>query len=170
MDYVRRVADGAAGIFKGLPELSPNARAMLNKAWPWLAVIFGVLQLLTAWRLWNFLQRMDQLNDRANSLALSIIGEITEISAVERTLIFIALVLLGTSAVVAILAWTELRRYNRRGWELLFAALMLNLVYGVTALFIEGRGLATLFFVMVASAIGFYLLYQSRSKFTKRAK
>jgi O-antigen/teichoic acid export membrane protein len=63
------------------------------------------------------------------------------------------------------MAVSPLMKRLRRGWDLLFLSALINLVYAVVTIFIDSRGIGSFFLSLLSSAIGFYLLFQVRSKF-----
>lgn len=48
------------------------------------------------------------------------------------------------------------------GWDLLFIASIINLVYGIVVLFTDYGSIANLFWSIVGTAIGWYFLFQIR--------
>lgn len=154
--------------FKDLPKLPESSREALVKFWPWLALIFGVLQLMAAWALWQLTRVTEGLTELANTLSVYYTGQTVGLSAMDKTLIYLGIIVLAVDAVILLMAWPELQKRTRRGWDLLFLGALLNVVYAVLTIFIDGRGFGSFVLSLIGSAVGFYLLFQVRDKY-KRA-
>ncbi len=165
MGALQTVENKLNEVFKGLPPLSEKAKESLVKAWPWIALIFGVLQLLAAWALWGLTNVAERLTDYANTLSTYYTGQSLGLSAADKTIIYLGLAVLVVDAVILLMAFPQLQKRTRRGWDLLFLGSLLNLVYAVVTLFIDARGAGSFIFNLLGSAIGFYLLFQVREKY-----
>lgn len=157
MDSMKKLETLVGGLFKAAPPLSKNARDTMVKAWPWIALIFGVLQLFAAWGLWNLARSVDRLNTIANIYTYQ-----TGLSASDRFIIYLGIAVLVVDAVILLMAYPELVKRKARGWDLLFLGSVINVVYSLVSLFISDRGVGTFFFSGISSVIGFYLLFQVR--------
>ncbi|MBA2279564.1 hypothetical protein H0V99_03960 [Candidatus Saccharibacteria bacterium] len=166
MALLKQAEDGLADVFKGAPKLSDSTRETLVKVWPWLALIGGLLQLLAAWALYSWAKTANDFVDYANSLSRTFGGE--EVVSTRWDLwVWIALAMLVLDAVILLIAYPKLKRREKSGWDLLFLASLINVVYGVASLFIDGRGgIGSLFFSLLGSAVGLWLLFETRSKYT----
>lgn len=170
MAAVRQIEAKLGDLFKGAPPLPANAKDWLVKAWPWLALIFGVLQLAAAWALWRLSTYTNALVDYANTLSLYTTGErVSGLSSVDRTWIYIGIAILVVDAIILFMAYPHLKSRNRRGWDLLFLGSLINVLYSVVTIFIDGRGFGSFLLSMVGSAIGFYLLFQIRDRYKTHA-
>ncbi|HTE58298.1 MAG TPA: hypothetical protein VK694_06145 [Verrucomicrobiae bacterium] len=168
MDSVKKLETLVGGLFKSAPPLPKNARDMLVKAWPWIALIFGILQLMAAWGLWNLARSVDRLNTIANIYTYQ-----TGLSSSDRFMIYLGIAVLVVDAVILLMAYPELAKRKARGWDLLFLGSIINVVYSLVSLFISDRGAGTFFFSGISSVIGFYLLFQVRPAYkggTKKSR
>jgi Na+/melibiose symporter-like transporter len=147
------------GWFKAAPKLPENGKEGLAKAFPWIALIFGVLQLWAAWGLWVVYDRADRVLD-----LFSVYYDVGY-TGMDRTMIFVGIAVLAIDAVILLMAWPKLSKRERGGWDLLYLGALLNLVYAVVSLFIDNRGVGSFIFSLIGSAIGFWLLFQVREKF-----
>ncbi len=168
MEIVQRADAKLSGVFKGMPPLSNDAREGLAKAWPWIALVFGILQLLAAYSLWRLTQYVSILNDLAQSLG-TYSGYNVGISSFDKIMIYLGVIVLALDAVILLLAFPKLRARQRAGWDLLFLGVLLNVVYAVVVLFVNGRGVGSFIMNLIGSALGFYLLYQVKDKFVGRS-
>lgn len=157
-------------LFKGAPPLPENAKKSLVNAWPWIALIFGVLQLLAAWGLWGLTRYVDRLNDVTNTLSMYYTGRAAGMSSLDKTIIYLALIVLVVDAVILLMAYPELKKKSKAGWDLLFLGSLINLAYAVVSIFIDDRGFGSFIFSLLGSAIGFYLLFQVKDHYTHKSK
>ncbi len=165
MAALQTVEDKMAGVFKDLPQLPDSSKEGLAKAWPWLALIFGILQLLAALSLWHLVRFADRVTDLANSLSVYYAGYNAGPSSFDKTVIYLGIVILVVDAIIMLMAFPLLQKRERKGWNLLFLASLINLVYGVVQIFTFDRGIGSFIFSLIGSAIAFYLLFQVREKF-----
>jgi len=162
MGALQSTEDQLNNVFKGLPPLPADARKSLVNAWPWLALIFGVLQLAAAWALWRATRVVDVIGDYVNTLSLALTGQETGLSSTDKTVMYLGIGLLVVDAVILLMAFPELQKRTARGWRLLFVGSLLNVAYAVLQLFITGHGVGNFLFSLLGSAVGFYLLFQVR--------
>lgn len=169
MQFVHKIEKSLEGVFESLPPLPKEVKQVLAKIWPWLALIAGVLQLLAAWGLYNWARKFNDLSEWANRFSEALGGP----AVANRGVTFwvgLGVVVLVIDAIILLLAFPRLQKKQKSGWDLLFLGGLLNLVYGIVSLFIDGRGgLGGLFWALLSSAIGFYLLFQVREYFGGKA-
>lgn len=162
---VKPIEQALLPLFKGFPSLPEGARKTLVKIWPVLAMVFGILQLLAAYGLWNLGHSANQLVNYANEWSVA-----TGNGVVTPTLgifYYLGLAVLVIDAVILLLAAAPLNARQKKGWDLLLLGSVLNLVYGVVILFDSYYGgVGSLLSTLVGSVIGFYLLFQVRDYYT----
>jgi hypothetical protein len=160
MNVLKLLESKLGEFFKGVPNLPENARRSLADFYPWLALIFGVLQILAVMALWQLGHNVNELSDA--------ILKVYKGNAVPSLGMFywLSLAVLVIDAVILLMAFPQLRARRKKGWDLLFLATALNIVYGFVFMLVDnyyggnfGDFLRSVFF----SVIGFYLLYQVRS-------
>lgn len=169
MDALHKLENQLAGLFKDTPKLSASSKETLASVWPWLALVFGILQLLAAWALWGLVQVAERATDLANSISLYYTGTQVGLTAMDKNIIYLSLIVLVVDAVILLMAFPELKKRTKRGWDLVFLGAVLNIVYSVLTIFIDGRGLGSFLFNLIGIFIGLYLLFQVREKFGKSA-
>lgn len=161
MSVVKQLEANLEGLFKNAPPLPTNTKKSLVNAWPWIALVFGVLQLLVALGLWGIVTTAERV---ANTYT-SIYSGHALLSGTDKLVIYLALLILVVDAVILLKAYPELKKQARKGWDLLFLGSLLNVAYAVVSLFINQRGLGSFLFSLIGSAIGFYLLFQVKSSY-----
>lgn len=154
------------GVFKSLPSLPENAKETLAKVWPWLALVGGVLQLVGAWGLYDLTRTVNKLNDFVNSFS-AFTNTSLGLSSTDKLWLWAGIVLLAVQGVIMLVAFPALQGRKRKGWEWLYLALLIDLVYAVVTIFIVDRGAGTFVMNLIEASIGFYLLYQVKEKFVK---
>lgn len=168
MSAIRKAENTIGGLFKGVPNLPDSSKESLAKAWPWIALVFGILQVLAAWGLWGVVRLVDRTADIVNTYSIYYTGNSVALSGMDKTLIYLGVLVLLVDGVLLLLAFPKLKNRSRSGWDLLFLGALLNLGYAVLSLFIRDRGIGTFIMNLIGSGIGFYLLFQVREKFVKQ--
>lgn len=148
-----------AGVFKNTPRLSAENKKLVVQVLPWIALVFGALQLLSALGLWNWLQEAQKWGLFSNAF----VGY--RVSQFDIVMVYVSLGLLVLMAMLLLAAYSPLRARARRGWELFLVVGMVNIVSGLVALFVSGRGISSSVFSMLTAAAIFYLLVQVRDMY-----
>lgn len=163
LDKLEAVLDDT---FKKVPYKMPenNRKSLAGALW-WIALIFGVIQLWLAWEFWRLGHLADRFVDYANSLTAVYGG--TPVSSHLGFIYYLTLIVVLVDAALLLLASPGLKAMRKAGWNLLFYSLLLNVVYGLVRMFSSYGGFGDLFWAVVSSAIGGYLLFQVRGQFTK---
>lgn len=144
-------------------QLPENARKVIARALWWLALAFGVLQLLAAWSLWRAGERADELVDFANSISIYASDPVESLGF----FFYFSLALLVVGALILLAAFQGLKEFKKRGWDLLFYGLLLNVAAGAVMIFAEyGGGVGDFIMSLIVSGVGAYFLFQVRDYFT----
>jgi hypothetical protein len=152
---------------KKAPPLPPSGKKALVKYLPWINLILGVLALIVAYTLWHWAHVVNGLVNYANSLSAAYGGQPIATNRMGVG-IWLGLILITVEAVLYIAAFSATRGRKKSGWDLLFYALLLNIVYGVVILFTNyGSGIGSFFMDLISSAVGLYLLFQIRASYLK---
>lgn len=163
--FVKPVEEALLPIFKDLPSLPEGGRKVLVKIWPILALVFGVLQVLAAWTLWNLGHTANGLVNYANQLSIATGG--SYVTPELGVFYYLGLAVVAVDAVILLMAVAPLGAHKKKGWDLLFLGAELNLLYGLVSLFDSYHGgFGNLLSTLLGSAIGFYLLFQVRDYYT----
>jgi hypothetical protein len=168
-ELLGKIEDALEPLFTGLPALPKNVKEWFVKAWPILALILGVLQLLAAWSLWNVGHLVNNLANYANQLS-NVYGTGVAVNQLSFFYWF-SLIVLVVDAVILLIAYTGLKARSRKGWNMLFLGVLVNVVFGVITAFDGGYGgFGNLIMALIDSAIAFYFLFQVRSYYTITTK
>lgn len=130
-------------LFKKAPALPPNAVDVLFKISPWIALIFGILGLVTG---------------LAGFGALTFLAPFAVMGGVSNYGFgFVAAIGLLVSSVLMLIAFPGLKAGKTGGWNLLFWSEVVNVISSLVGFnFINA---------IIGALIGFYLLYQIKPKF-----
>ncbi|HSX31962.1 MAG TPA: hypothetical protein VLF43_01770 [Candidatus Saccharimonadales bacterium] len=147
--------------------IPPNGRKMLAESLWILALIVGVFQLLLAYWLWEAGHRVDSLVDYANAVSSYYGGAPV---AAQHLGPFFYLALLSTTAVAVmlLLASPSLKAMKKDGWNLVFYAVLVEVVVAFLLMFSRYRGFTDFLGALLAAVIGAFLLFQVRQYFTGR--
>ncbi len=170
MSTLKTLEKQIGDLFKDLPPLPKNIKDFLVQVWPYLALIFGILQLFAAWGLWNLMRATTPLLDYANELNSYAGIQNVGYSSAEKTIIYGGIAILAVNAVIMLMAFSQLKARAQRGWDLIFLATLINVVYGVVQIFISGQGFGSFLVSLIGTAIGLYLLFQVKDMYGKKAK
>lgn len=154
-------------VFKDVPALPKGAKDALVKYWPYLALALGALQIIAAVTLWNL---ANLANSYIGQLSIAYGGRPVGYTGIELAVIYGGVALLAINAFILFAAYSPLSKKAKKGWDLLFLASIINVVYAVIQLFLSGRGIGDFILSLAGTAIGLYLLFQIRSYYgTKKA-
>ncbi len=155
-----------ASIFvKSAPALPAKAKKALVEWLPWINLVLGILTLLSVYWLWHWAHLANSLINYANQLSQAL-GVNTV--AVHRLTagIWLALIVLALEAVLYLAAFSPLKARRKAGWNLLFYAALVNILYGLVLLFTDYGGVGRFLSSLIGSAIGFYFLFQIREAYS----
>ena len=162
---VKPIENALAPIFKELPALPPNVKKALVKYWPIIALVLGVLQLVAVLSLWNLGHAATNV---ANQIYMA--AGASPIAPALSAFYYLGLGSLLIDGLLLLMAYAPLKARLKRGWDLLFLATLVNLLYGALLLF-DGYygGFMHLISALVGSAIAWYFLFQIRESYVGSA-
>lgn len=149
---------------KSIPALPDGVKKFIVTYLPWFTLIIGVLTLFAALSLWQWAHVANNLIDYANSVSATYGG--TQISTSRMSIMLWAgLVVLLVEAILYIAAFPGTRAKKKSGWDLLFYAAIINILYGLILLFTDYGGIGQFIFNLIFAAIGLYFLFQIRASY-----
>lgn len=160
MESIKKLENMIEGWLKPLPHLPANAQKWIAINIWWLELIGVVILAFSGIALLGTL-----------GLALGITSTIFGISAFSGLLAISSIISLAASAasvVVMAMAISPLKALKKKGWDLLFIALLINCASVVLSALIHMNGLnflTSLFSGAIGAAIGAYFLFEIRSYF-----
>ena len=170
MSTLKTLEKQIGDLFKDLPALPKNIKDFLVQVWPYLALIFGVLQLFAAWGLWGLMRVANPYIEYANELNRYAGVQNIGYSSTDKMIIYSGIAILAVNAVIMLMALSPLKARAQRGWDLLFLATLINVVYGVVQIFISGQGIGSFIMSLLGTAVGLYLLFQVKDMYGSKSK
>lgn len=152
---------------KQAPALPAGGKKFIVQYLPWINLILGLISLYTAWVLWNWAHVANNFVNYANSISAAYGGPTVATNRLSVGL-WIGIAVLAVEALLYIAAFPGTKARKKSGWNLLYYALLLNIVYGVVVLFTSYGGVGNLIGAIIGSAIGLYLLFQIRSSYSTK--
>lgn len=149
---------------KQAPALPDGGKKALVQYLPWINLILGLISLYGAYVLWNWAHLASGLINYANTLSAAYGGPMVATNRLSVGL-WIGIAVLAVEALLYIAAFPGTKARKKSGWNLLYYALLLNVVYGIVVLFTDYGGVGNLVGAIIGSAIGLYLLFQIRSSY-----
>jgi len=147
-------------------QLPESGKKMLVNAFPWLALIGGVLSVLGAWGVYQLAMWANTWMSAANELnGLYGYSGYSGYASGYGPMLWLSLILILAEGVLFFMAFSPLKMRRKRGWDLLFWVSLLNVVYAVVYM-VATPNLFSLVFSLIGSLIGLYLLFQVRSQYT----
>lgn len=144
------------------PKLPEGGKKFLVDIAPWVTIVGAVLSVFGAWGLWNAARTVNHLAEWSNELSRTF-GDGTTVSTSKLTVfVWLGVALMLVNAVLYFMAFNPLKAHLKKGWDLLFYVMLLNIAYSVVSLFIDGQGLGSFVMSMFFTAIGVWLLFQVR--------
>ncbi len=144
-------------------QLPENAKKSIVEFLPWVNLLLGVVSLWAAWVLYDWAQAVNKLADAVNSFAQTF-GTTQYVTKTRFTVfVWIALATMAVQGALWILAFPGTKAKKKSGWNLLFLALLVNILYGVVIMFTDFGGFGRLIQALLSSVVGLYFLFQIRS-------
>ena len=151
---------------KQAPELPAGGKKALVRYLPWINLVLGLLALYTVYVVWHWAHLANSLINYANSLSAAYGGQAVATSRMGVG-IWLGLLVLAVEALLYIAAFPGTRDRKKSGWNLMFYALLVNVVYGVVIVFTSYGNIGSLISTAIGSAIGLYLLFQIRGSYSQ---
>ncbi len=149
---------------KKAPALPKSGKDFLVKYVPYISLIIGLFSLASLWSLWHWAHVVNGLIDYANQL--NRMYGTREVMASRMTIgIWISLLVLALEAFLYVAAFGPTKAREKTGWNLLFYAAVINIVYGFILMFTDYSGVGSFIGTLIGSALGFYFLFQIRERY-----
>lgn len=152
---------------KKAPKLPEGGKKWLVKYLPWLTLLGGVFSLWSAYVLWHWAHAVNGLADFANQLCTAYGGTTCGTTSRFSFWVWTAIAVLAVEGVLYLLAYPGLKAQAKSGWNYIFYGALVNVVYAVVSLFTSYNSFGNFIGALIGSAIGFWLLFQIRSAYTK---
>lgn len=150
---------------KQAPQLPSNAKKAIASIVPWASLILGIFSLYSVYVLWHWAHTANDLINSLNSLSAAYGGP--QVAADRMSMgIWLGLIVMAIEGLLYVAAFPGTRDRKKSGWNLLYYALLINIVYGIVIMFTSYGGFGSLIGTLIGSAIGFYFLFQIRGLYS----
>lgn len=153
--------DSLAGVFKNAPKIPDKGRAAIVEWAPWISLVVGLLSLLSVYTLWHWAHVANNLVDYANQLSHSLGLDTAKVQRLTFN-VWLALLVMAIQAVMYLMAYPGLKARKKSGWNLVFYASLVNVVYAIVVVFTAYGGVGNLIGSLIGTAIGLWILFQIR--------
>jgi len=145
MNYLNDLAKLLDKYYLKLPAFPKDVKDFIVSVSPWLALIFGVLAILSGVSAFG---------------TLSVLSPFATIAGVHEFgfITIVSTVILLIQGVIELLAFSPLKSKNVKGWNLLYYSLILGIVSSVISL-----GVYSILMSIIWALVGYYFLYQIKS-------
>lgn len=145
MNYLNQLTKTLDQNYTKLPALPKGVNEFLVSVFPWLALVFGVLAVVSGLGAFGLLT------------AFAPVAVVAGAGQYAFTGLFAAVVLLVQGG-IELLAFPSLKAKKVKGWNLMFYSLLLSVLSSVV-----GLNVGSLVGAVVGFLIGYYFLYQVKS-------
>lgn len=156
------------------PKLPDGGKKALVEWAPILSLIAGIVSLISAWNLWHWARVVDSVAGSIINTPASFCGGRYDnpynLNACSGPLstptssiwLWLGVAFLLAEGLLYVMAYSGLKKRQKQGWNYLFYALLLNVAYAVVGLFDSYDVIGNFVGTIIASAFGFYFLFQIR--------
>lgn len=154
------------GVFvKNAPKLPEKGKEVLVGWLPWINLVLGILTLWAAYALWQWALLVNGLTDYVNELSQTY-GVNTGVAVNKLdAAVWLGLVVLVVGTVLYLMAFPATRARQKRGWNLMFYALLVNLIYGIVNIFTNYGVVGNFISYAIGTVVGLWLPFQIRGKY-----
>ncbi len=149
---------------KKAPTLPEGGKKFVVKYLPWFSLMVGILTLYGVYLLWHWAHWANQAASYVNSWNAYYGQPLIHLNHMTAVL-WLGLLVLTAEAVVYLAAFPATRARRKQGWNLLFYATLINIVYGFLVMFTSYGNVGSFIGGIVSSAGGFYFLFQVRDRY-----
>lgn len=166
LDSLEKTLDGVFGANAPL-KIPESGKKTIAEWLPWITLVLGVLTLWSAYAIYHWAQVANAIVDYANNFAKQY-GGTPVVSSRWSVGIWIGLIVLVIEGILYLAAFPSLKGRKKTGWNLLFYAALVNIVYALAVLFTDYGGVGRFIVSLLGSAIGLWVLFQIRSVYMGR--
>ena len=154
---------------ESFPGLSIKNKKLLVKYLPNLALLGTLLTLYAVYNIYRWSNVINNYLNYANNLQLYKTNTTYHPNHLSIGL-WVAILLLLISGIIYLMAYQGLKKQTKKGWNLLFDGLLINLLYNLVIVFTLYGSSGSFIFSLLALGVGFYLLFQVRSAYISKNK
>ena len=149
---------------KQAPSLPSNAKKVIVEWLPWINLVIAILTLWSVWILWDWAHKVNKVIEIINQTNSNYLSNAPAVNKLSFG-IWLSLGIMAIEAVIYLMAFSPLRSRQKRGWDLLFLGLFINLLYGFVVMFTSYGGFGNFIGSLIGTTIGLYFLFQIREHY-----
>ncbi len=153
-----------------LPNIPKGGREVIVKIAPWLSLVGGIIGLWSAYAIFLWVNASTATVLTGYGQQLDRIYANTGLGRSWSLFLILSLLLTLASSILNLMAFSPLRKFQKKGWNYIFYSMLLNVVYGLVVALTSFGSFGNLLGSLIGSAIGAYLLFQVRDYYTSKAK
>lgn len=148
--------------------LSKSTKQWIATYLPWISFIAGVIGIIVLINLWQISQGSNFLNNYVTHLA----EQSGKTIQLPKTNLFWWLAFIGLVAQsgLMLIAFSKLKAYSKKGWDLLFYSSLISAITIVISLLGNMRSLSGSILGVISLIISWYLLFQIRELYSTGKK
>ncbi len=152
---------------EGFPGLSIKNKKLLVRYLPNLALIGSLLTIYAIYNIYHWSNVVNDYLNYANNLQLYKTNTTYHPNHLSIGL-WVAILLLLISGIIYLMAYQGLKKQTKKGWNLLFYGLLINLLCNLVIVFTLYGSSGSFIFSLFALGVGFYLLFQIRTAYISK--
>ncbi len=166
MNFIQDLEDVLAKSFAQLPfHLPKNGRKWLGDNIWWIAIIFAAFSILSVLGHLGMLLRTDEVMAQIKGW-FDLLGIPQPVLRLAIASLWVTLIATAAEAVLEIAAVKPLKAKNEQGWKLMFLGLLVAVLGGIIAGFLDRSFFGTLLSAAISLAMGGFFLFEIRDQFT----
>ncbi len=153
---------------KKAPVLPRGGKEFIVKAAPVVALVLGILTVLSIVSMWRWAHVVHTYSNFASEVCNATgVSGCDAASASRLTFwLWLTLVVSLAEAILYIAAFSGLQARKKRGWDCLYWAALVNILYAAIVLFTDYGGVSSFFWNLLFAALGLWVLFQIRPYYT----
>lgn len=165
MELVHKLENTVADWYKGAPHLPPNGQVWLWKN-VWWIVLIGVI--VAVFSLISILGLLMLALGLSAGYAATYGGLDSGFAGLAMISLIVSIIFWVLTIILEAVAIKPLKELQKKGWDLIFIVILLNLAFSVVSLVLS-LNIIGLIFTFIWSAIGAYFLFEIRHLYGAKA-
>lgn len=163
--FLSNLEETFINFYNTLPQMAEYLEQPLIKCLPYISFILGLLSLYSMYDLWHSAHSVNTLITFANDY-----GKVYGVPKVHLNhhmgpAFWLAMLALLLEAVLFFKAYSGTKARLKSGWDLVYAAFVVNVIYGIILLFSYYGGIGTLADRLLFSLVCLYFLFEIRDSY-----
>jgi len=148
-------------------QLSDKSRRTIVDIMPWVNLFLGILSLLATLSLWRWSHATQASIDYLNQLNQQLGGRIITVHRLTFV-VWLSIIILLAQSLLFLMAISPTRKRQKAGWNMLYYAFIINIIYGLIITLSAYDGGGRLMLSILTSGLGLYFIFQIRHYYLGR--